>query len=96
MGQNLKHYSLTIPAVTMGIFSILYLTVIYRRAPKDDGSHKLLARRTITPMGAVGDNSYKAPLLPQEEGVRLDEDPDLPSLDPATNHIVLEDHDHDE
>lgn len=95
MGQTYKHYSLTIPAVTMGLFSILYLTVIYRRAPKDDGSHRLLARRDTTPLGVVAGGAYMAPLLPQEEGVRLDEDPDLPSLDPATNHIVL-DHDHDE
>lgn len=95
MGDNLKHYALTIPAVTMGIFSILYLTVIYKRAPKDDGTHKLLARRETTPMVAIGDNSYRAPLMPREEGVALDEDPDLPSLDPATNHIPLDDH-HDD
>ena len=88
-----EYYSLTIPAITMGLFSILYLTVIYRRAPKDDGTHKLLARRKTVVLDTVGDNSYTAPLVPAEEGVSLEDDPDLPSLDPATNHIHLDHHD---
>jgi hypothetical protein len=77
----------------MGTFSILYLTVIYPRAPKDDLDRKILARRRDIPLvTAPGDNNYKAPLLPSEEGhVELEHE-----LDPDTNHIPLEDEDEDD